>query len=394
MKYLRRHSLPFSNMTKTNKEKLGLYIHVPFCVKKCRYCDFVSFPGCGEETMEAYVQRLCEEILMRGEKMKDRYLVDTVFVGGGTPSLLKAEQIGRIWDTVRRAFDCSDTEFTVECNPGTIDEEKLKAMKALGANRVSLGVQSLSNPVLKKLGRIHNNEAAIEAMRLCRKACLNFNVDLMFGVPGQTLRIWKDTLKKAVAEGPDHISFYSLQLEEGTPMCDDYRMGDLELPSWEENRDMYHYAADFLKEKGYLHYEISNAAKAGCQCRHNLKYWHMEEYLGLGLAAYSFVEGKRFYNTSDLERYMYAPDFGCYSEEPDPSGLKGDFVFTELRLIEGFDTEDYKKMFGTDFADDFGEAYLSLIKEGLLTVKSGMVALSETGRDNTNPVMERLLEAI
>ena len=371
-----------------------MYIHIPFCVRKCRYCDFVSFPGCSQGVMGAYVDRLCEEIAMRGSLMKDEYCVDTVFIGGGTPSLLSAEQMKRIKDAIDKAFYCVDPEFTAECNPGTVDAEKLMAFKALGINRISLGVQSLSNPVLKKLGRIHDNKTAVEAMRFCREAGLKYNVDLMFGVPGQTLRIWKDTLKKALAEEPDHVSFYSLQLEEGTPMCDDYRMGDLELPSWEENREMYRFAVDFLKENAYRHYEISNAAKEGCQCRHNLKYWHMEEYLGLGLAAYSFIGGKRFYNTADMDRYMYAPDFGCYEEEPDASGLKGDFVFTELRLVEGFDTEDYRKMFNTGFAEDFGEAFTQLINEGLLVCGGGKVALSETGRDYTNPVMERLLEAI
>ena len=159
-------------MMKTSKA-LGLYIHIPFCVRKCRYCDFVSFPGCDPGVMDAYADRLCEETAMRGEQMKDRYTVDTIFVGGGTPSLLSPEQLKRVKDAVDRAFDCDSPEFTVECNPGTVDEEKLKAFRDLGVDRISLGVQSLSNPVLKKLGRIHNNETAIEAMRLCRRRTPN-----------------------------------------------------------------------------------------------------------------------------------------------------------------------------------------------------------------------------
>ena len=393
MRSRRRHSLQFLSMTKTSKS-LGLYIHIPFCVRKCRYCDFVSFPGCSASAMDAYVDRLCVEIAMRGKEMGDCCRVDSIFVGGGTPSLLSSEQMARICGALRKFFFLDAPEFTAECNPGTIEVEKLRSFKELGVNRISLGVQSLSNPVLKKLGRIHNNETAVEAMRLCRELGFNYNVDLMFGVPGQTLRIWKDTLKKALAEDPDHVSFYSLQLEEGTPMCEAYRSGDLELPSWEENREMYAWAVNYLKEQGYCHYEISNAAKKGCQCRHNLKYWHMEEYLGLGLAAYSFIGGKRFYNTSDMDRYLYAPDFGCYSEEPDATGLKGDFVFTELRLIDGFNEYDYKKLFGSDFAQDFAEALDPLINDGLLSRTDGRIALTEKGRDFTNPVMERLLEVI
>ena len=377
-------------MTTTNRTSLGLYLHIPFCVRKCNYCDFVSFAGQGEDVREAYVQRLCEDIETAGTKYGDRYLVDTVFIGGGTPSLLEPAQIARILDTVRSSFVCSLSEVTLESNPGTFDEERLRGFLDAGIDRLSMGVQSLDDGVLKRLGRIHDSETALKAMRMARRLDLNFNVDLMLGIPGQTLEIWEDTLKRVIEEGPTHISFYSLQLEMGTPFYRNFKEGRLELPSWEENRAMYHKALEILKDAGYRHYEISNAAIPGYECRHNLKYWTMQDYLGLGMAAHSFLGGNRCFTTSDLKAFLAGPAEPEW-EGTDEHDRKTDFVFTELRLIDGFRKQDYQNMFGRGFEEDFGPAFMELKREGLMEEADGSVRLTQKGLDQTNPVMERLL---
>ena len=377
-------------MTTTNRTPLGLYLHIPFCVRKCNYCDFVSFAGQGEDVRESYVRRLCEDIETAGERYGDRYPVDTVFIGGGTPSLLEPAQIARILDMVKGSFVCGLTEVTLESNPGTFDEERLRGFRDAGINRLSIGVQSLDDGVLKRLGRIHDSETALKAMRTAKRLDLNFNVDLMLGIPGQTLEIWEDTLKRVIEEGPTHISFYSLQLEMGTPFYRDFKEGRLELPSWEENRAMYHKALEILKDAGYRHYEISNAAIPGYECRHNLKYWTMQDYLGLGMAAHSFLGGNRCFTTSDLKAFLAGPAEPEW-EGTDEHDRKTDFVFTELRLIDGFRKEDYQNMFGRGFEEDFGPAYRELVREGLMEEADGSVRLTQKGLDQTNPVMERLL---
>ena len=378
-------------MTTTNKKTaLGLYLHIPFCVRKCNYCDFVSFPGQGTDVIDAYTGRLCEDIATAGTKYGDRYFIDTVFVGGGTPTLLEPRQAGRILQAVKSSFDCALREVTLESNPGTFDGEKLRRYAGAGIDRLSIGVQSLDDRVLKRLGRIHDSETALKAVRAAKSLRMNFNVDLMLGIPGQTPAVWEDTLLRVIEEGPKHLSFYSLQLEMGTPFYRDFKDGLLELPSWEENRAMYHRALEILKEAGYAHYEISNAALPGYECKHNLKYWTMQDYLGLGMAAHSFLDGRRCFTTSDLKEYLDGPAEPEW-ETSDGHDRKTDFVFTELRLIEGFRKEDYQNMFGCGFEEDFGSAYEELLREGLLEERDGFVRLTRSGLDKTNPVMERLL---
>lgn len=386
-------------------KSLGLYLHIPFCVRKCNYCDFVSFPGQTPDVIDAYLDRLCEDIEAAGNRIGKGYHIDTIFIGGGTPSLLSPEQLGRVLKTVNDAVlcgcefaaqcgaglgKCDGLEVTLESNPGTFDEEKLRAYIDLGINRLSMGVQSLDDGMLKRLGRIHDSETALKAMRAAKKLRLNYNVDLMLGIPGQTLSVWEDTLKRVLAEEPKHVSFYSLQLEMGTPFYRDFKDGRLELPEWSENRAMYHRALEILKESGYIHYEISNAALPGYECKHNLKYWTMQDYLGLGMAAHSFLNGRRCFTTADLQEYLAGPAEPEW-EDTDGNSLKTDFVFTELRLIEGFYKEDYKSMFGSAFEEDFAPAYQKLLEEGLMEERDGRVRLTPAGLDRTNPVMEALL---
>ena len=365
-----------------DKKPLGIYVHIPFCVRKCLYCDFVSYPlekgDIKESFIDSYFRRLRQQISLKADVYSNKYYVDTVFFGGGTPTVVSAEKIISVLDAVRDGFDVTqDAEISIEANPGTVDRAKLQALADAGFNRLSLGVQSFDDGVLKALGRIHDSGTAIDAFNMVSETkggcgwAFSRNIDLMFGVPGQTAEIWRATLEQALKLRPEHISFYSLQLEEGTPLYDSYRFGQTELPSWEENRRMYQLAVRMLKDAGYHHYEISNAAIPGHECRHNLKYWTMQEYLGFGLSAHSYIDGER---TGDD-----APD------------AKGDFVFTELRLIDGFDPEDYRKAFGSSFEKDFEPSFSELLNEGLLEYRAGRIALTEKGLDYTNPVMEKLL---
>ena len=361
-------------ISKTNGAEyapLGIYVHIPFCVRKCKYCDFVSYEGKSLAEQQSYVNSVCKEIEDKAKLYDNKYIVDTVFVGGGTPTVLKADDLARILKAIKTNFKCELVEASFEANPGTITKEKLLELKDAGFNRISIGVQSFNDDILNSLGRIHDSNEATAAVRLALECGFNTNLDLMFGVPGQTIEIWKNTLTKAIKLNPNHISFYSLQLEEGTPLYENYRYGNLELPSWEENRKMYHMALDMLKDAGYHHYEISNASKPGFECRHNLKYWNLDEYLGIGEAAHSYINGKR---TGE-----------------DVSDPKGDFIFTKLRLIEGFDKSEYQDRFDISFEDEFKDSYKSLLVDGLLVEKNGRIMFTKKGLDYTNPVMQSLL---
>lgn len=354
---------------------LGIYVHIPFCVRKCKYCDFVSYANKSAEEKLDYVNVLCAEIIAKAKDYSSSHFVDTIFFGGGTPTCLSSEELIKILSCIKQQFKvCEDAEISFEANPKTFDQDKLLKLKEAGFNRISIGVQSFDDNVLNSLGRIHNASEAEDAVKLAKSLGFNTNLDLMFGVPNQTVDIWKETLEKAISLDTNHISFYSLQLEEGTALYDEYKYGELVLPSWEDNRKMYHLACEKLKDAGYIHYEISNAAKPGYTCKHNLKYWSLEEYLGFGLSAHSFIDGKR---TDD--------------DNPD---LKGDFIFTKLRLIEGFNKNEYQERFGISFMDEFSNTYLDLLEEGLLQEKENVISFTKKGLDYTNPVMQRLLEKL
>ena len=382
-------------MTHLPKDDLGIYVHVPYCIKKCRYCDFVSFEKVPED---AYFEELCINIERAGNARNNRtkYYVDTLFFGGGTPSLANVDQLGKVLDALHNNFDIHDVEATIEVNPETVTPEKAAELKSLGFNRISMGVQSLDDKVLAAMGRVHDAEKARQAYRILRDAGFeNINLDLIFGVPEQDLKIWEDTLSEVLVMRPEHISFYSLQLEEGTPLYADYISGKVDLPSWEENRAMYHHAAETLKAAGYHHYEVSNAALPGFECRHNLKYWNMKQYLGFGLSAHSFINGCR--GEADCSKGVPADTEkrGIFGLEPESEAdLKGDFIFTKLRLTDGFALTDYSEMFGTDFCAEFASELKALLDEGLLEMSAGRLRFTQKGLDNTNPVMERLIGAL
>ena len=273
-------------------KKLGIYIHIPFCVRKCKYCDFLSFDSLKEDVKGRYVNALFSEIKMQGKRFQG-YEADTIFIGGGTPTVVQAEYIAEIVECVKENFHLAEAaEITIEANPGTVTPEMLEIYRKSGVNRLSIGVQSLDDKVLSALGRIHTAEEFRNTYFAARHAGFNnINIDLMIAVPLQTEEIWEKTLKEAIRLKPEHISFYSLQREEGTEFYRMYKEGRLTLADDDTDRRMYHTAVKMLKEAGYHHYEISNAAKPGFESRHNMKYWQFDEYIGLGLGAVQGVLG-------------------------------------------------------------------------------------------------------
>ncbi len=394
-------------------EKIGIYIHIPFCERKCRYCDFPSFAGVSRDDRKRYFRALLAEVRECAGVLRGERAADTVFVGGGTPTALDAGALEELIGTVLEEFSVREgAEITTEANPGTVDAAYLSRLFRAGFGRISFGVQSFSDEVLSALGRIHTSAQARDAVLAARAAGFeNVNVDLMLGVPRQTLSVWERDLAEAVSLGPAHVSFYSLQLEEGTPLYEDYRNGLAELPAWDDNRAMYAAARDFLAENGYGRYEISNAAREGFRCRHNMKYWTMADYLGLGSSAHSFFGGRRFSNPREPDEYVRGGGAARALEAslrdpvcgPSPEGrfarasedalkeLMGDFIFTELRLTEGFAPSDFSGTFGRPFSDVFGRAADALAAEGLLFISEDRIKLTEKGIGMTNPVMERLL---
>ena len=371
-------------------DNIGLYIHIPFCIRKCAYCDFASFSGVGSDVRARYIDRLCREI--ESYKVNKRVGVDTVFFGGGTPSLLDPDELSRILSTVRSTFDLTpDAEITMEMNPGTLSEEKVRAYASLGVNRASIGCQSFNENELKILGRIHNSSLIYDAVSIVRSAGItNISLDLMYGIPEQTKDSFAHTLREALSLEPSHLSVYGLILEEGTPFYD-AREGLL-LPGEDEECDMYSLASKILGEKGFLHYEISNYARPGLECRHNLKYWRDEEYIGVGLAAYSYYGKKRFGNTAKLDEYISAGYVEYrYGESITENDEAFEYVMMRLRLAEGFSLSDYRARFGVDFTkgrEDLIERYRAL---GYLDTSEDRIRLTECGFYISNTILSDLL---
>lgn len=362
-------------------KKLGIYIHVPFCLSKCKYCGFYSQGGASEAEQAAYVESLLSDIEEYGRVYGEEYIVDTVFIGGGTPSILPSPYIGEILACI---FDCftvdEDAEISMESNPKTLTYENLLSYRKAGVNRLSIGVQSLNDDCLKALGRVHTAADFKRNFIMAREAGFdNINMDLMFAIPWHTMEVWEETLDEAIALGPEHISFYSLQIEEGTPFYDMYRRGEFDQVPDDIDREMYHRAIAKLKAAGYEHYEISNAAKPGRACRHNLKYWSMDDYLGIGPSASSYMKGVRFAEAPLME-------FHENTVEDDMS----EFVFTGLRKTCGISFDDFQKRYGRKFWDVFAdkrEALEPYFAEGQLIETMEGLALSEEGFDISNAIM-------
>ena len=378
------------------KKPLELYIHIPFCVKKCAYCDFLSGPST-LEVREAYVNCLLEEIRRckkdgsgnSADKWApcdpEKYEVVSAFFGGGTPSILAPDQIRRIMAALKEVF-CwnSDAEVTIEANPGTVDAEKLRNYLDCGINRISFGLQSADNEELRKLGRIHTWEEFLDSFHQARIAGFtNINVDLMSALPGQTVDSWRKTLEKVLELKPEHISAYSLIIEEGTPFYEKYEAHPELLPPEEEERQMYHDTKKILHEHGYERYEISNYAKDGYACRHNLGYWERREYKGFGLGSASLLENRRYTNTCELKQYLQGQISGT-EEELSEQDIREETFFLGLRKMEGIDPGPYRA--------HYEKLLEKLQMQQLLEEKSGRICLTEYGIDISNYVLAQFLE--
>ena len=378
-----------------NTKTIGLYIHIPFCRQKCLYCDFPSWAG-KEGQMQGYVDALTKEIRNRGKEYTDRKVV-SVFFGGGTPTTLSVPMLEQLMQAVFESWDIAeDAEITTEANPGTLDGEMAVALKKMGFNRLSMGVQAWQNRLLKDLGRIHTMEAFQKNYKAVREAGFdNVNTDLMFALPNQTMADWQETVRNIVALNPEHISAYSLILEEGTPFFDRYEKGELEPAAEELDREMYYWAVDYLAKMGYGQYEISNFAKKGRQSRHNRIYWQAEEYLGMGLGAHSYMDGERFHNRYDLQEYIDAEgevsllkeDVEVITEED----ALAEFMFLGLRLTEGVSFARFRERFGQEMKNIYGRQIEELVKDGLLKEDEIGIRLTVRGVDISNVVFEKFL---
>lgn len=375
--------------------KLGLYIHIPFCRQKCLYCDFPSHDNLAH-LYQDYIDALCREIAEQGRRFAG-WVVDTVYIGGGTPTVLPSELLGRVFASLAAAFSLEPAvEITVEANPGTIDLPLLKALRAWGVNRLSFGVQTFVPHLLPLLGRVHTAEQGIEAVELARAAGFdNINLDLMYGLPEQRQADVADSLSRATELGVPHLSVYGLKVEEGTPFAVSHAAGKLALPDETEEEAMYDLVTAFLRQAGYRRYEVSNYCRPGYECRHNLKYWHYQPFLGLGAAAYSFVDGVRWANTPQVVEYIQAQRQGALAvhdrEVLDRQTQIAEFIFLALRTAAGLDSGIFQERFGHSFWDAYRATIDTLSQRGLVERCGNRLRLTDLGMKFGNIVFASFL---
>lgn len=372
-------------------KELSLYVHIPFCKSKCHYCDFLSFAR-HEGDMGRYVDALIDEIEAYGVCAKD-YEVKSVFVGGGTPSILASEDMKKILETLNRCFHIAENaEISMEANPGTLTPDKVRVLKAGGVNRVSLGLQSCQNHLLKKLGRIHTWEVFLESYALVRQAGINnVNVDLMFGLPGQNLADVEQDLEMVMALSPEHLSCYGLIIEDDTVFYELYEKGELSIQEEEMERQMYWRIHEILGAHGYNHYEISNYGKEGKACYHNKVYWEGKPYIGMGLGASSYFQGYRYKNTCIMEDYI-ANKGEVQALKEDIQLIDGkmaveEFMFLGLRLLEGVSKHEFVSRFGKEMNAYYGDTITGLVHQGLLVEDADRLRLTRKGIDVSNHVL-------
>ncbi|MEK7354373.1 MAG: radical SAM family heme chaperone HemW [Chloroflexota bacterium] len=376
---------------------IALYLHIPFCRRKCNYCSFVSYE-CRQADIAVYLKALKAELA----QCADGESVSSIYFGGGTPSLLTAEQVGDLLTTIRSLFAVDKApEITIEANPGTVDKAYLTAIRRLGVNRLSLGVQSLNDRELSLLGRIHSASEARQAVQYARSAGFdNLNLDLIYGLPKQSLSGWRQTLEEAIALKPEHFSLYGLTLEEGTPLWrtieENVEENILQAIDPDLSAEQYELAEDLLAASGYRHYEISNWAKPGYHCRHNLAYWQNRAYLGVGVAAHSCLNGHRLANTGDINKYMMtlAENLPFLPEMDEEIGAElelAETVILGLRLDEGVRVTDIKDRYGIDVLSYYHKQIEEMAEAGLLESSQGCLQLTRRGRLLSNEVFWRLL---
>ena len=374
---------------------MELYLHMPFCVRKCAYCDFLSFPS-GAKTQRMYAKRLMEDIGVMGKRYGE-IPVETIFIGGGTPSVPDSGLIVEIMEHVRHAFHVADgAEISMEANPGTVTREKLTDYRKAGINRLSFGLQSANDRELKLLGRIHTWAEFLESFMLARECGFaNLNIDLMSALPGQTCESWKETLSRVTDLDPEHISAYSLIIEEGTPFGERYgsEEGRKLLPDEDSEREMYHETKRFLKDCGYERYEISNYAKPGRECRHNIGYWTGVPYLGLGLGASSYLDGCRFTVNPDMKQYLEEkPGMFTDIEKLTKKDMEEEFFYVGLRMTAGVSLSEFERRFGISAKEVYPGLMETFVKEKAARFVGDRFVLTDYGLDVSNYIMAQFLQ--
>ncbi len=375
-----------------NKE-IGVYVHIPFCKQKCYYCDFISY--CNKDNLiEDYVKAVKKEIRMQNIQSQ----ITTVYIGGGTPSYIDSKYIVEIIDEIKKKNLSKRPEITIEVNPGTVTKEKLKDYKKCGINRLSIGLQSAQDEILKEIGRIHNFEQFLETYQMARKVGFkNINVDLILGIPNQRIKDLKDSLEKTIELQPEHISVYSLIVEDGTPIANKIDKGELELPDEDTERNMYWYVKNTLELNGYIHYEISNFAKKGRESKHNMNCWKQNQYFGFGVAAHSYRDITRYSNTEKIEEYIK----NVMTERLDRNRIiheiqkeydaKKEYMLLGLRKIAGINISEFKLKFGDNPIYLFRNELKKLTDEGLIIVDEDFIRLTNKGIDLANLVWEEFV---
>ena len=381
------------------KKERGIYIHIPFCKQKCNYCDFISYTNKCQE-IEEYIKCLREEINLFD--FKD-YKITTIYIGGGTPSYIDSKYIKKIMNTIYRKISNEDSkksniEITIEVNPGTITKEKLECYKEVGINRLSIGLQSTQDRLLKTLGRIHDFQEFLDTYNLAKKVGFeNINVDLMLGLPNQTINDLKESLNQIIKLNPNHVSIYSLIVEEGTKLYEQIEKKELQLPDEELERNMYWYVKNTLELNGYNHYEISNFSKKGKESKHNMDCWNQEEYIGFGVAAHSYIDNVRFSNTDNLEEYIENINNGnnqknvTVEEEQTLEDKKKEFMMLGFRKIDGVDISKFKEKFIDNPIYLYKEKLNRLVEEGLIEIDLNNVKLTNKGIDLANLVFQEFI---
>ena len=378
-------------------ENIGIYVHIPFCKKKCKYCDFVSFE-CGEQNIEKYVEALIKEIDEKSKELDEKkdysYNVDTIYIGGGTPSIINPEYIEKILNKIFEKFNVlENAEITIEVNPGTVDEVKLKKYLSIGINRLSIGLQSTNDELLKMLGRVHTYKQFDDVYELARKIGFkNINVDLMIGLPKQTIADIEESLQKIIEKNPEHISVYSLIVEENTQIFELIENGELELPDEELEREMYWKVKNILEKNNYKHYEISNFARTGFESKHNTNCWNQCQYLGFGLAAHSYFNEIRYSNIDDLKQYIQNIENNnsiynvIFHENQSKQEQMREYMLLGLRKIDGVTISKFKEKFVDNPLYIFRNELNKLVLEGLIEVLENSIKLTNKGLDLANQV--------
>ena len=378
--------------------ELGVYIHIPFCVKKCDYCDFISYPN-KFELQEKYIDKLLEEIQDNKELLSQNE-VTTIYIGGGTPSSIRPELIEKVLNKIYKVSNIDlkkqHPEITIEVNPGTLKSSYPQLYKKCGINRLSIGLQSTNDRILKSIGRIHNYQQFLDTYNEAIKAGFeNINVDLMLGLPGQSISDLKESLEAVVNLKPEpkHISVYSLIVEEGTPIENKLKNGDIKLPDDEEERNQYTYTKKFLELNGYNHYEISNFAKTGYESKHNMNCWEQKQYIGFGLAAHSYINRIRYSNTEDLKKYLNnkSEDVKIIHEKQSKKDEEKEYMLLGLRKLDGVKIQNFKKKFGENPIYLFKEELEKLVEEELIEIDLDQIKLTTKGLDLANIVWEEFV---